>query len=103
MNAETAWYATARADNAIATATKAAEANSKHVITSIYAAFGGASTKTLLIKEGVTTRITLDVVNSLALEGLALEFAAGAAVSAELAASGSAGVNGSVLLNGYTK
>ena len=102
MNAETAWYATARESNATATANKAAEANSKHVITAIYAGFSGASNKTLLIKEGATTKITLDVVNSLSIEGLELEFAAGAAVSAELAAGGS-GIYGSVLLNGYTK
>ena len=103
MNAETAWYATDRKDNALVTATKAAEANVKQVITSIAAAFSGAATKTLIIKEGTTAKITLDVVNSLQLDNLELEFAAGAAVSAELAASGASGVYGSVLLNGYTK
>jgi hypothetical protein len=45
----------------------------------------------------------LDVVNSLSLDNLELEFAAGAAVSAVLAASGTGGVYGSVLLTGYTK
>lgn len=103
MIPETSWYATARQDNALATATKAAETNTKQVITAIYAGFSAAATKTLVIKEGTTVKITLDVVNSLSMEGLELEFAEGAAVSAELAASGTAGIYGSVLLQGYTR
>jgi len=103
MIPETAWYATDRKDNALSTATKAADTNSKQVITAIYAGFSAAATKTLVIKEGTTAKVTLDVVNSLSLEGLELEFAEGAAVSAELAASGTAGVYGSVALNGYTR
>lgn len=100
---ETSWYATDRKDNALATATKAAEANTRQVITGIYAAFSGTATKTLVIKEGATVKLTLDVVNSLTLDGLELEFASGAAVSAELTASGTAGIFGSVVLNGYSK
>lgn len=103
MIPETAWHATDRKDNALATASKAAESNVKQVITAIYAGFSAAATKTLVIKEGATIKITLDVVNSLSLEGLELEFTDGAAVSAELTASGTIGVYGSVILNGYTR
>jgi hypothetical protein len=100
---EATWYATARIDNGAATATKAADTNQRQVITSISAAFSGAKTKTLLIKEGSTTKITLDVVNSLTLNDISIEFADSAAVSAVLEASGTAGVYGSVLISGYTK
>lgn len=103
MIAETSWWAADRKDNAVATATKAADTSQKQIITAIYAAYSGTKTGILTIKEGTTTKITLDVVNSLSLEGLELEFAAGTAVSAELSASGTATVYGSVLLNGYTQ
>ena len=98
---ENSWYATDRKDNAIATASKVAEPLSKNVITTIHAAYSKTVTGTLVIKEGTTTKVTLDVVNSLDLDNLNLEFAAGSAVSAELSASGASGTYGSILLNGY--
>lgn len=103
MIPESSWFATERKDNAKATATKAADANQKQVITAIHAAYSNTKTATLIIKESTTAVMTLDVVNSLSMDNLELEFAEGASVSAELAASGTAGVFGSVLLNGYTK
>jgi hypothetical protein len=103
MIPETSWYATDRQNNAAATATKTADSRQVQVITGIYAAYSEAKTATLAIKEGATTKIAMDVVNSLTLVDLELEFTPGAAVSAVLDASGTAGVYGSVLLNGYTR
>ena len=103
MTQENSWYATDRKDNAIATASKVAEPFSNNVITAIHAAFSGTKNGTLDIKEGTTTKITLDVVNSLDLDNLNLEFAEGKAISAVLSASGTSGTYGSILLNGYVK
>lgn len=103
MIPENAWYATDRKDNALATATKAADTNAKQVITHIHAAYGNLINGTVVIKEGVTTKATLDVQGTLTLSGLEMEFASGAAVSAELSASGTVGTYGSILLHGYTK
>lgn len=100
---EATWYATARASNAAAVATKAADMNQRQVITSITAAFSGTKTKTLTISEGSTVKVTLDVVNSLTLTDIYIEFSDSAAVSVELEASGTAGMYGSVLISGYTK
>lgn len=98
------WYAPPdRQNNATATATKAAVANQQHVITGIYCAFSGTATKTVVIKQGSTAIMTLDVVNSLSLVGIEIPIAMGSACSAELAASGSAGVYGSVALFGYSE
>lgn len=103
MIQENSWYATDRKDNAAATASRAAEPLSNHVITAIHAAYSGAVTGTLTVKEGTTSKVVVDVVNSLSLDGLNIELGEGKAISAELSASGSAGVYGSVLLNGYTR
>src|SRR5690554_4815826 len=99
---ENVWYETDRKDNAVATASHAAEPNVKHVITGIYAAYSAAKTGTLIIKEGTSSKITLDVQNSLSVNNVEIEFTSGAAISAVLSASGTAGTNGSVLLTGYT-
>lgn len=103
MIQENSWYATDRKDNATATTSIAAEPLSNHVITAIHAAYSGAKTGTLVIKEDTTAKITLEVVNSLDLDGLNIELGEGKAISAELSASGTGGVYGSVLLNGYTR
>lgn len=101
MNSETTWYATDRKDNALATATKAADTNQSQVLYAVYAAYSDLYSGTLTIKEGAVTRAVLDVQNTLHLTNLHIEFGAGQAISAELSASGGAGVFGSILLHGY--
>jgi hypothetical protein len=99
---ENVWYETDRKDNAVATATHAAEPGVKHVITGIYASYSGTANGTLTIKEGATVKATLDMQNQVSIDK-EMEFASGEAVTVELSASGSAGVYGSLLVNGYTK
>ena len=92
-----------RQNNAKATAAMSASANVAHRITTLYCAFSGAATKTVVIKDGSTAIHTFDVVNSCLLTGLDIAGTAGNAVSAELAASGSAGVYGSVCIAGESE
>lgn len=103
MIPETAWYATDRKDNALAAAAKAADANSKQVITHLHAAYSDLINGTVVIKEGAVTKATLDVQGSLTLTGMEMEFTDSADVSVELSASGTAGKYGSVLLHGYSR
>lgn len=102
---EATWYAKDSQDNALATATKAAVANQKHVITHVSASFSAAATKLLQIKHGTTVVWEGYVVNSLVVDLTSAFPAAGTntAVSAELAASGTASVLGKVNLAGYTE
>ena len=100
---ENTWYLTDRDDNATSTATKAAEPGSSHVITGIHAGYSAAATKTLVIKEGSTAKITLNVVNQMDLSDVEIPLTAGEAITVELAASGTGGVYGGFLVTGYTK
>lgn len=95
------WVATGSADNALAAASKAAEAGKTHVITGFAASYSGAKTGLLQIKDGATVIFEQYIVNS---DGLTLNIkaTAGNAVSAELAASGTLGVIGNVNLTGFT-
>lgn len=90
-------------DNAASTAAKAAATGRQHVIYSVHASFSGAATKLLQVKDGTTVIFAAYVVNSFTLHfpgGIAAT--PGAAVSAELAASGTGGMIGTVGLHGAT-
>jgi len=103
VNMENSWWETDRKDNAAATAAHVKEPNAKHVITGVYAAFSEPMNGTLVIKEETTTKITLDVQGKINRSDLNIELDTNKNAVAELSASGTAGVYGSVLLLGYTK
>ena len=97
------WTVKHSADNATATATKAASAGATHFITSVSAGFSTAATKLLQIKDGATVIVEYPVVNAdvIALPA-PIKATTGNAVSAVLAASGGAGNVGYVNLFGFT-
>lgn len=98
------WLARGEADNALATATKAAEVGLQHIVYGVTAGFSGAAAgKLLTIKDGTTVIFQAYVTNQLAIHfprGLAIT--PGAACSAELAASGTGAMLGEVDLHGIT-
>jgi hypothetical protein len=98
------WVQTASQNNALAVATRAAETGNRHTITRVSASYSVAATIGLLqIKNGTTVidefyvsgTFVLDMTNG-------YRGSNGAAVSAELAASGTAGVIGKVSIAGVT-
>jgi hypothetical protein len=98
------WAEDATADNAIATATRAAVVDQRHYITGASGSFSAAAAGRLLeILEGANViwsgyvHDQRDISFSVPIRG-----AAGGAVSARLAASGSIGVIGAVALTGFT-
>lgn len=99
------WIEKASADNALATATHAAASGKRHYLTGVWAAYSTAPAgeKLLQLKDG-TTVIFESYVK--AAEQIPfpnpIEIARGNAVSAELAASGTAGVLGKVNITGFT-
>lgn len=96
--------ARASADNALGTATKAAVTNKTHIVYGVSAGFTNAAVgKLLTIKDGATIVFSTFVHSAAAItfpRGLAMT--QGAACSAELAASGTAGQLGDVCLHGVT-
>ena len=97
------WVALGSADNALATATKAAEAAKSHYITAIVASYSTAKTGLLQIKDGAAVIAEHHIVNSdMITLPTPIKITAGNAVSAELVASGTAGQTGKVNLIGYT-
>ena len=101
------WAATANQDNATATATQAAPNGSaqSHYIRSIHVGYTNANAgKVATLKFGTTTIATFNVHNSrdIYFGDAGLKVTTGAAVSVELAASGTAGQNGHVAITGYT-
>lgn len=97
------WSVTASGDNLLATATKAAESGKSHYITGVMAGYSAAAIKSLAIKDGAGTIATLYVHNSKDVSfAKPIKITAGNTASAELAASGTAAVLGSVTLTGYT-
>jgi hypothetical protein len=97
------WVSTASADNALATATKAAETGKSHYITTIFASYSGAKTGLLQIKDGAAVIAEYYIVNADVISlPTPIKATAGNAVSVELAASGTAGTLGKVNLVGYT-
>jgi hypothetical protein len=99
------WTENASADNALATATHAAEAGKRHYIIGVTGGYSVANAgKTLVVKDGAATVLTLRIHDT---GGVMfpkpLRGTAGNAVSAELLASGTAGQIGNVALLGYTR
>jgi hypothetical protein len=92
------------ADNALASAIRAAEAGKSHYITGVSAAYSAAVVGKLLeVKDGATVLHRTYVHSARDLEWpKPLKGTAGNAVSVELAASGSLGQLGVVSLTGYT-
>lgn len=98
------WTVTGSADNAVATATRAAVSGKKHYITGVTASFSGTATKLLQVKDGTTVIWEDYVVNGYQMKfPQPIEATSGNAVSAELAASGTAGIIGKVNLTGFTE
>lgn len=97
------WSITATSDNAIATATKAAEAGKSHYITSIAGSYSAANIGLITVSDGAAvvgnyhTHNQRDVVLSRPFRAVS-----GNAVSVSLAASGTVGVIGAVTITGYT-
>lgn len=101
---EAEWIEKDTQDNVEATATKAAQANRRHVITHVSASFSAAATKLLQVKHGTTVVWEHYVVNSeiVPLPDGVRNANENEAVSAVLAASGAGGTVGKVNLAGYT-
>jgi hypothetical protein len=99
------WLAFAKADNAVASASKAGEAGKSHYITSVFASYTASLTSkgTLSIKDGITVIAEVDLESSRDVTfGKPVKITEGNAVSAELSASGTAGTIGKVNLTGFT-
>lgn len=98
------WVARGGADNALATATKAAEDGREHIVYGVTASFSGAAAgKLLTIKDGTDVVFQAYVTNQLTVtfeRGLVIT--RGNACSAELAASGTGLMLGHVNLHGIT-
>jgi len=97
--------ATANADNALATVTKAAEAGKAHYVTGVSGGYSAAVAGGLLVlKDGITEIGRWYIHNALDLSfaDAPLKCTPGSAVSAELSASGTLGVIGAVNLTLYT-
>ncbi len=98
------WIANASADNAATTATKAAAAGKTHYITSVSASFSLTKNALLQIKDGATVIFEHEVYDQSVIHfPTPIKGTSGNAVSAVLAASGTAGTLGKVNLVGFTK
>lgn len=100
------WHVTTSADNATATATKAAITGQRHVITHITASFDNtAANKLVSIFDGTTLidkfAVTTTGVSIAFPHGLRLS--SGNKAEATLAASGTGGTTGYLTLHGYTE
>ena len=91
-------------DNALATATVAADAKKTHFVHAIRASFNDpAISGTLTIKQGATVLNELDVHGSRDIDFVQpMPFKMGVAVSATLSASGTAGKIGKVSVEGFS-
>lgn len=98
------WIAKDKQTNALATATKAAQIGKSHYITAVSGSYSAAAAgKLLQVKDGATVIAEFHVHNSFSHTfPKPIWITAGAACSAELAASGTAGVDGAVTLSGIT-
>ena len=97
------WSVTVTADNAAATATKAAEARKAHYITGIHASFSAALIKLLTLKDGTTVIGNFYVHNQRdILFAKPVRITEGALAEASLAASGAGGTIGAVTMTGFT-
>ena len=99
------WIHTNTADNATATATKAAPAGGlRHFVTSIAGGFDATvSGNTLILKDGTTEVGRWIVYDSFALSFLSpIALSAATAANLELEASGTGSLNGTATMTGYT-
>lgn len=97
------WTVTASADNAAATAEKAAATGKKHYVAHVSGSFSVAKIKLLQIKDGATVIWEGYVHNALTADfPVPLPVTKGNAVSAVLAAAGTAGEIGKVNISGFT-
>lgn len=97
------WILTATADNAAATVTKPGETGKNHYITSISGSFSGAAVKLMTLKQDATVKGNFHVHNQRDIVfARPVKFQSGASVELSLAASGTAGVIGAVVMTGYT-
>lgn len=101
---EAEWSATATADNAAATAQKAAVSGMTHFVTSIHLSFSGAATKLATLKSDVNALGNFHVVNQ---RDIVFEHPVpmneGELAEVSLAASGAGGNIGAVTFFGYSK
>ena len=104
IDVKPSWIATDNADNAAATATKAAVAAQRHYITSVAGGFDAAvSGATLILKSGSTELGRWNVYDTFALVFPSpIEVAAGTVANLVLEASGTAGITGAATMTGYT-
>lgn len=101
----TQWIEDTTADNAAATVTHAAETDRIHFVTSIHASFDTAQTaaKALTLSDTAGTLATWYVYDNLDISFDApIKIAQGDQAQLSLAASGTGGQNGAVVLMGYT-
>lgn len=105
MGFRATWTKTDSQDNAAATATRAAAAGRRHLVTGVSAGFGAAKGGALLtIKDGGAIIWRTRVFNTLQRPfNDPIVITAGNGVSAELEASGTTGVFGDVTLEGYSE
>jgi len=98
------WQVTATADNAAATATKAAAANKTHFVTSIHGSFSAALIKNMTLKSDVNARGNFHVHNSRDIYfEMPVAMAEGELAELSLAASGAGGTVGAVTMCGFTE
>lgn len=98
------WVETDNADNAVATATRAAVADQSHFITGISASFSAAAAgKLLLLKEGSVEKMRFHVTNDFSEDfNSPVQLDPGLEANLVLVASGTGAVIGAVNIKGYT-
>lgn len=97
------WSATATADNAVATVTRAAEAGRRHYVTGISGSFSVVLVRLMRLLAGATVLGSFHVHNARDVEfTIPIELPENTAAVLDLAASGTLGQVGAVVLRGYT-
>ena len=98
------WAVTTTADNAAATAQKAAVAGSTHFVTSIHGSFSAAVTKLMTLKSDVNLKGNFHVINSRDIVfDRPVAMNEGELAELSLAASGTGGQIGAVTMCGFTE
>lgn len=97
------WSVTGTADNATASATRAAETGKAHYVTGIHGSFSAANIKLMTLKDGSTIIGNFHVHNQRDVHfDRPLRITQGNAALLELAASGVGGQIGAVTITGFT-
>lgn len=100
---EAEWSVTSSVDNGAATASKAAQADRRHVLMSIEVSYSDNTlTKLLTVKDGTTTLWTRYVTGNITITGVDIMGSINSLVSADIAASGTGGKVGVVTITGRT-